>query len=97
MTKLLTVCAPIFGKPLRLYLASNNQAIGALVAQEDSNGVEQPAYHVSRVLKDVESRYSGAERSCLALIYASQHLQHYFLAHKVQLMTKSHHIRSLLH
>uniref|UniRef100_A0A2N9H7S0 RNA-directed DNA polymerase n=1 Tax=Fagus sylvatica TaxID=28930 RepID=A0A2N9H7S0_FAGSY len=81
----------------RLYLASNSQAIGALIAQEDGNGVEQPIYYVSRTLKDAESRYSGAERSCLALIYASQKLRHYFLAHKVQLMTKSHPIRSLLH
>jgi ribonuclease HI len=97
MTKLSTVCAPISGKPLRLYLASNSQAIGALIAQESDNGVEQPIYYVSRTLKDAESRYSGAERSCLALIYASQRLRHYFLAHKVQLMTKSHPIRSLLH
>uniref|UniRef100_A0A2N9GF52 RNA-directed DNA polymerase n=1 Tax=Fagus sylvatica TaxID=28930 RepID=A0A2N9GF52_FAGSY len=96
MTKLPTVCAPISGKSLRLYLASNSQAIGALIAQENDNGVEQPIYYVSRTLKDAESRYSGAERSCLALIYASQRLRHYFLAHKVQLMTKSHPIRSLL-
>uniref|UniRef100_A0A2N9HQQ7 Integrase catalytic domain-containing protein n=1 Tax=Fagus sylvatica TaxID=28930 RepID=A0A2N9HQQ7_FAGSY len=96
MAKLPTVCAPIFGKPLRLYLASNDQAIGALIAQEDNEGVEQPVYYVSRALKDAETRYSGAERSCLALIYASQRLRHYFLAHKVQLMTKSHPIRSLL-
>uniref|UniRef100_A0A2N9J8Z5 RNA-directed DNA polymerase n=1 Tax=Fagus sylvatica TaxID=28930 RepID=A0A2N9J8Z5_FAGSY len=72
------------------------RAIGALIAQENDNGVEQPIYYVSRTLKDAESRYSGAERSCLALIYASQRLQHYFLAHKIQLMTKSHPIRSLL-
>uniref|UniRef100_A0A2N9GD42 RNA-directed DNA polymerase n=1 Tax=Fagus sylvatica TaxID=28930 RepID=A0A2N9GD42_FAGSY len=97
MTKLPTVCAPISGKSLRLYLASNSQAIRALIAQENDNGVEQPIYYVSRTLKDAESRYSGAERSCLALIYASQRLRHYFLAHKVQLMTKSHPIRSLLH
>jgi ribonuclease HI len=96
MAKLPTVCAPIFGKPLRLYLASNNQAIGALIAQEDNHGVEQPIYYVSRALKDAETRYSRAERSCLALIYASQRLRHYFLAHKVQLMMKSHPIRSLL-
>uniref|UniRef100_A0A2N9FG65 Integrase catalytic domain-containing protein n=1 Tax=Fagus sylvatica TaxID=28930 RepID=A0A2N9FG65_FAGSY len=83
MTKLPTVCAPISGKPLRLYLASNSRAIGALIAQENDNGVEQPIYYVSRTLKDAESRYSGAERSCLALIYASQRLRHYFLAHKV--------------
>ena len=32
MTKLPTVCAPIAGGPLRLYLVSNSQAIGALIA-----------------------------------------------------------------
>jgi hypothetical protein len=72
MAKLPTVCAPIFRKPLRLYLASNNQAIEALIAQEDSHGVEQPIYYVSRALKNAKTRYSGADRACLALIYASQ-------------------------
>jgi hypothetical protein len=71
MAKLPTVCAPIFGKPLRLYLASNNQAIRALIAQEDSHGVEQPIYYVSCALKDAETRHSEAKRSCLALIYTS--------------------------
>uniref|UniRef100_A0A2N9HW42 Reverse transcriptase/retrotransposon-derived protein RNase H-like domain-containing protein n=1 Tax=Fagus sylvatica TaxID=28930 RepID=A0A2N9HW42_FAGSY len=72
MAKLPTVCAPIFRKPLRLYLASNNQAIGTLIAQEDSHGVEQPIYYVSCALKNAKTRYSGADRACLALIYASQ-------------------------
>jgi hypothetical protein len=74
MAKIPTVCVSIFGKPLRLYLASNNQAIGALIAQEDSHGVEQPIYYVNRALMDAETRYSGAERSCLSLIYTSQRL-----------------------
>uniref|UniRef100_A0A2N9FI93 Integrase catalytic domain-containing protein n=1 Tax=Fagus sylvatica TaxID=28930 RepID=A0A2N9FI93_FAGSY len=85
------------GRPLRLYLASNSEAIGGLVAQEDEDGTEKPIYYVSRALRDAETRYSGAERACLALIYASQRLRHYFLAHKIQLITKSHPIRSLLH
>uniref|UniRef100_A0A2N9FFG8 Integrase catalytic domain-containing protein n=1 Tax=Fagus sylvatica TaxID=28930 RepID=A0A2N9FFG8_FAGSY len=97
MTKLPTVCASVAGRPLRLYLASNNEAIGGLIAQEDEDGTEKPVYYVSCALRDAETRYSGAERACLALIYASQRLWHYFLAHKVQLMTKSHPIRSLLH
>ena len=96
MTKLSTVCAPTFGKLLQLYLASYNQAIGALVAQEDIHGVEQPIYYINCAVKDAETHHSGVERSCLVLIYASQRLRHYFLAHKVQLMTKSHPFRNLL-
>uniref|UniRef100_A0A2N9I5K1 Uncharacterized protein n=1 Tax=Fagus sylvatica TaxID=28930 RepID=A0A2N9I5K1_FAGSY len=72
MTKLPTVCAPIPGRPLCLYLASNSEAIGGLVAQEDEGGTERLIYYVSCALRDAETRYSGAERACLALIYASQ-------------------------
>uniref|UniRef100_A0A2N9J9P3 RNA-directed DNA polymerase n=1 Tax=Fagus sylvatica TaxID=28930 RepID=A0A2N9J9P3_FAGSY len=96
-----TMKPPTTHKELKSFLGKpsyiRSQAIGALIAQENDNGVEQPIYYVSRTLKDAESRYSGFERSCLALIYASQRLRYYFLAHKVQLMTKSHPIRSLLH
>jgi hypothetical protein len=97
MTKLPTVCAPVAGRPLRLYLASNGKAIGALIAQKDESGTEKPVYYVNRALRDAKTRYSGVEQACLALMYASQRLRHYFLAHKIQLMTKSHPIRSLLH
>ena len=38
MTKLPTVCAPTSGKPFKLYLATNSEAVGALVAQEDQLG-----------------------------------------------------------
>uniref|UniRef100_A0A2N9HB09 Uncharacterized protein n=1 Tax=Fagus sylvatica TaxID=28930 RepID=A0A2N9HB09_FAGSY len=65
MTKLPTVCAPVPGRPLRLYLASNNEAIGGLVAQEDEDGTEKPIYYVSRALRDAETRYSGAERASI--------------------------------
>ena len=96
MTKLPTVCAPTSGKPLKLYLATNSEVVGALIAQEDQQGANQPIYYVSRMLKDGETRYSRAKRACLSLIYAVQRLRHYFLAHTVYLMMKSHPIRSLL-
>ena len=81
---------------MRLYLASNDKAIGALVAQEDKEGVEQPIYYVSKALRDAEMHYARAERACLSLVYATQKLRNYFMAHTVHLMTKSHPIRTLL-
>jgi hypothetical protein len=61
MTKLPTVCAPIPDRPLHLYLASNSEAIGGLMAQEDEGGTERPIYYVNRALRDAETRYSRAE------------------------------------
>ncbi|XP_075633744.1 uncharacterized protein LOC142606246 [Castanea sativa] len=60
MNCLPTLQAPVRGRPLLLYLASNSQAIGALLAQEDDDGNEQPIYYVSRTLKDVETRKDSA-------------------------------------
>ena len=47
-------------------------------------------------LKDAETCYPRAERACLAIVYASQRLCHYFQAYEVWLMTKSHEIKTLL-
>ena len=71
MINLPTVQAPIRKKPLLLYLATNLYAIGALIAQEDGDGIKQPVYYISRALKDTETRYPRAERACLAIVYAS--------------------------
>ena len=96
MTKLPSVCTPIPGKLFKLYLATNNEAIGALIAHDNQEEIEQPVYYVSTKLKDAETRYPKVERACLALIYAAQRLRHYLLAYTVQLLTKSHLIHSLL-
>ena len=75
MNHLPTLQALIRGQPLLLYLASSCQAIGALLAQEDNDGNEQPIYYVSRILKDIETKYPRIERVCLVVIYASQNLK----------------------
>ena len=80
MMNLPTIQSPVHRKPLLLYLAANSYAIGALIAQEDGRGVEQPVYYISHALKDAETRYPRAERACLAIVYALQRLRHYFLA-----------------
>ena len=96
MMNLPTVQAPICKKPLLLYLATNSYGIGALITQEDEGGIEQPVYYVSRAPKDTETCYPRAKRACLAIVYASQRLRHYFLAYEVWLTTKSHEIKALL-
>ena len=60
-------------------MATNLYAIGALIAQKDEGGVEQPVYYISCALKDVETHYPRAERACLAILYASQRFAPLFL------------------
>ena len=97
MNHLPTLQAPVRGRPLLLYLTSNSQAIGALLAQEDDQGNEQPVYYLSRTLKDTETRYPKIEKAYLVIIYASQRLKRYFSAHQILLVTKSHPIKALLY
>ena len=54
MMNLPTVQVPIPKRPLLLYLATNSYAIGALIAQENEGGVEQPVYYISCALKDAK-------------------------------------------
>ena len=97
MNHLPTLQAPVRGRPLLLYLASNSQAIGALLVQKDEEGNEKPIYYVSMTLKDTETRYPKIERACVVVIHASQRLKRYFLAHQILSVTKSHPIKALLH
>ena len=71
MTRLPTICEPIPGKSLKLYLATNDEAIRALIAQYDQEGIEQLVYYISKKLKDAKTRYIRAKRACLALIYTA--------------------------
>lgn len=58
------------GRPLFLYISSNDVVVGALLAQENDEGIECPINYFARTLRDVDLRYSKAERACLALIHA---------------------------
>ena len=75
MNYLSTLQAPVRGQPMLLYLASNSQAIRAVLAQEGDDRNEQAIYYASRTLKDAEIRYPKIEKACLVVIYTSQRLK----------------------
>ena len=53
-------------------------------------------YYLSRCLHGNELNYPPMEKYCLALVFAIQKLCHYFLAHKLMVVTKSDPINFLL-
>ena len=69
MMNLPTVQAPIHKKPLLLYMATNSYAIGALIAQEDGGGVEQPVYYISHTIK-MQKLVTQGQRECVWLLCA---------------------------
>ena len=53
-------------------------------------------YYISKFIKGPELRYSTAEKVCLSLAFAMSNFNHYFLRHRVQLVTKSNPVKYLL-
>ncbi|XP_028076397.1 uncharacterized protein LOC114278525 [Camellia sinensis] len=78
-----------------LYLTSTPKSIGTLLVQ-DVDGAERPVYYISQKIRGAEVRYTPIERHCLALVFPAQKLRHYFLAHHIQIVTRSDPIRYLL-
>ncbi|EOY03309.1 H0502G05.11 protein [Theobroma cacao] len=64
--------------------------------KKEMDGEEKPVYYISRCLHRSELNYPPMEKHCLALVYTTQKLRHYFLAHKLIIVTKSDPIKFLL-
>lgn len=67
-------------------LTSTNKPISALLTQE-VEGAERPGYYLSRSFWEAEVNYPAIELQCLAFVFATQKLCHYFLAHSRNLVT----------
>uniref|UniRef100_A0A2N9F6K1 Uncharacterized protein n=1 Tax=Fagus sylvatica TaxID=28930 RepID=A0A2N9F6K1_FAGSY len=79
---------PIPGKPLILYIATQEQSLGALLAQKNEAGKEKALYYLSRKLTGAELKYSPIEKMCLALFFSIHKLRHYMQAHTMHLVAK---------
>ena len=71
-------------------------SLGALLAQQDDMGKEKAIYYISRTLVQYELNYTWIEKAYLAILFASQKLRHYVLAHTTQLVTKIDPLKYLL-
>ncbi|XP_070667783.1 uncharacterized protein [Malus domestica] len=65
-----------------------NKSIGSLLAQNNKGRKEQAVYYLSRILIEVETRYSPIERLCLALYFTASKLRHYMLPCHVHIIAK---------
>lgn len=79
-----------------LYISATNVSLGALLAQHDEEGKEREVYYISRTLVGHELNYSSIEKTCLAVVFATQKLRYYMLIHSMKLIAKIDPLKYLL-
>ena len=57
-------------KDLKLYISASDSTIAGMLVQEDYNNIEYAICYLTRILNDVEIRYSAIEKLCLCLYYS---------------------------
>ena len=87
---------PVRGRPLKLYISATENSIGSLLAQDNDNGKECAVYYLSRILTDIETRYTPIERLCLALFFSATRLRHYMLPSVIQIISQTDVIKYML-
>ena len=60
-----------------------------MLAQEDENGNERVVYYLSRVLNDVETRYTFIEKLYLALYFSYLKLKYYLIPSEVYVISQT--------
>ncbi|KAK5890792.1 hypothetical protein CesoFtcFv8_014278 [Champsocephalus esox] len=71
------LAAPNLGKPFKLEVDASAVGAGAVLLQEDADGVDHPVCYFSRKFNKHQVRYSTIEKETLALLLALQHFEVY--------------------
>ncbi|XP_053294792.1 uncharacterized protein LOC128455141 [Pleuronectes platessa] len=71
------LAAPRFDQPFKLHVDASNVGVGAVLLQENAEGVECPVSFFSRKFNKHQYNYSVIEKEALALVWALQHFDVY--------------------
>ncbi|TQD70577.1 hypothetical protein C1H46_043886 [Malus baccata] len=75
-------------KPLKLYISVSEKSIGRLLAQNNEGEKEQAIYYLSKILTEVETRYTSIDKLCLASYFIACKLRHYMLPYHIHIIAK---------
>src|SRR6185312_10786391 len=79
-----------------LYIAAEDEVIGAVLTQETEDK-EHVVTYLSRRLIDAETRYTLIEKLCLCLYYACTKLRYYLLSSSCTIACQTDVIKYMLH
>ena len=71
------LASPNFDTPFKLYCDASDVGIGAMLAQDDEEGVEHPVSFYSKKLNKAQKGYATVEKEALALLLALKHYDVY--------------------
>ncbi|XP_072094094.1 uncharacterized protein [Arachis hypogaea] len=83
-------------EPLKLYIAASEDTIGCMLSQDGEDGHERAVYYLSRVLTDINMRYSPIEKLCLSLYHSCMKLKCYMVAKSVKVIAQTDVIKYML-
>lgn len=83
--------APDFDKHFKLAVDASDIGAGAVLLQEDNNGVDHPVCYFSKKFNKHQKNYSTIEKECLALVLAIQHFEVYLTSSKKPIVVFSDH------
>ena len=79
------LAAPELSRPFKVALDASDLAAGAVLLQEDKDGIDHPVAYFSHKFNQHQCKYSTVEKECLALILALQHFDVYVSSNAVAL------------
>ena len=83
--------APDFKSSFKLAVDASDVAAGAVLLQEDDEGVEHPVCYFSKKFNKSQKNYSTIEKECLALVLALQHFEVYVTSSSLPIVVYSDH------
>lgn len=90
------LCFPDFSRPFVLETDASGTGLGAVLAQEQTDGTIHPIAYASRSLQKHEQNYGITELEGLGVVWVVKHFRVYLYGHKCTVVTDHEALKSLL-
>ena len=78
---------PDYNKTFYLYTDASDLALGVILAQLNSSGLDHPIAYYSKIFTKAEKNYSVSEKECLAVLLGIKHFRHFLYGTHFKVVT----------